>query len=304
MYLLSVLSSDRTAEITFLLSLNSSYSTLASVLPSRAVSTIHRTALAHHTHRFENPTYAGLITSLTAEDSREGASSSTVSGNSTGGYGVTTKDQSGAPGARSKPKTSASGSQQQSQSSSLAQSQSQTQGAQSQSSRATEADAAGTLRSQYGRFLPPPPTSPPSRHAYLSTLEEVLGKYYNVEKEAGRLASPGAIQGLGDEVNWVYLATPFVCCFARPVAVFLAFQKLMDRIRESTLKPELAHEVRNVPTSSLTPGFAIDALSTSPAGIVCLFRRRTGPIRGHRNELVDHNAFQGDVAWRRSSSVG
>jgi len=50
-------------------------------------------------------------------------------------------------------------------------------------------------------------------------LEEVLGKYYNEE------------QGVpGEEVGWVYLATPFVCCYARPVAVFLAFQKLMERI--------------------------------------------------------------------------
>jgi hypothetical protein len=228
MYLLSVLSSDRTAEITFLLSLNSSYSTISPALPSRAVSTIHRTALSHHTHRFYNPTYAKLITSLTAESRLEGGSSS-------GGYASTSKDQSIATsGARSKSKTPTSDAQSQSQSSFQVQSQSQTQTqvSQSQSSRTTEEDASGTLRSQYGRFLPPPPTSPPSRHAYLSTLEEVLGKYYNVEKEAGRLAPPGQIQGQGEEVNWVYLATPFVCCFARPVAVFLAFQKMMDRIRE------------------------------------------------------------------------
>ena len=179
MYLLSVLSSDRTAEITFLLSLNSSYSTLPSTLPSRAVSNIHRTALAHHTHRFYNPTYASLITSLTAETSSP-------------------KKQQAKDGNPPKSKTD-----------------------QPQPKSDGQDEAAGTLRSQYGRFLPPPPTSPPSRHSYLSTLEEVLGKYYNEE------------QGVpGEEDGWVYLATPFVCCYARPVAVFLAFQKLMERISE------------------------------------------------------------------------
>jgi hypothetical protein len=179
MYLLSVLSSDRTAEITFLLSLNSSYSTLPSSLPSIAVSNIHRTALAHHTHRFYNPTYAGLITSLTAENSKPAQVKENV---------PKSKDQPAQPN--------------------------------------NQDEAAGTLRSQYGRFLPPPPTSPPTRHAYLSTLEEVLGKYYNEAKAAGP-PTPG------EEVDWVYLATPFVCCYARPVAVFLAFQKLMERISES-----------------------------------------------------------------------
>jgi len=182
MYLLSVLSSDRTAEITFLLSLNSSYSTLPSQLPSVAVSNIHRTALAHHTHRFYNPTYASLITSLTAENSKL-TQTRDVPKSKTGG------DQPLQP--------------------------------------SNQDEAAGTLRSQYGRFLPPPPTSPPSRHSYLSTLEEVLGKYYNEEKSSGMIPSQA------DEVNWVYLATPFVCCFARPVAVFLAFQKLMERISKS-----------------------------------------------------------------------
>jgi hypothetical protein len=181
MYLLSVLSSDRTAEITFLLSLNSSYSTLPSSLPSQAVSNIHRTALAHHTHRFYNPTYAGLITSLTAENTPA----------------TQVKDSS-----RTNPPKSKTD--------------------QPQPKSDGQDEAAGTLRSQYGRFLPPPPTSPPTRHAYLSTLEEVLAKYYNQEK---------GVQG--EEVDWVYLATPFVCCFARPVAVFLAFQKLMERISKS-----------------------------------------------------------------------
>lgn len=204
MYLLSVLSSDRTAEITFLLSLNSSYSTLPSSLPSIAVSNIHRTALAHHTHRFHSPTYAGLITSLTAEVYPTQPKSTTTT--------------QGKDGSQSKINSQTKGS-----------TQAQNQQQQSKSQGQNQEDNSGTLRSQYGRFLPPPPTSPPSRHTYLSTLEEVLGKYYNVEKAAGRL------QGQGEEVDWVYLATPFVCCYARPVAVFLAFQKLMERISTSYL---------------------------------------------------------------------
>lgn len=189
MYLLSVLSSDRTAEITFLLSLNSSYSTLPSSLPSHVISNIHQTALAHHTRRFYNPTYAGLITSLTAE----------------------TPDS---PPQALRPHLHLQSHH--SSSSSNAKEQSTQQSQQSQQ----------TLRSQYGRFLPPPPTSPPTRHAYLSTLEEVLGKYWNEEKDAGRKIEDG------EERNWVYLATPFVCCYARPVAVFLAYQKLMERMSE------------------------------------------------------------------------
>jgi glucan-binding YG repeat protein len=208
MYLLSVLSSDRTAEITFLLSLNSSYSTLPSSLPSIAVSNIHRTALAHHTHRFHSPTYAGLITSLTAEVYPTQPKSITTSQGKDGTLSSKTNSQ-----------TKAS-SQTQNQQQSNPQGQGQNQ------------EDSGTLRSQYGRFLPPPPTSPPSRHAYLSTLEEVLGKYYNVEKAAGRLQQG---QTQKEEVEWVYLATPFVCCYARPVAVFLAFQKLMERISQSPL---------------------------------------------------------------------
>jgi len=206
MYLLSVLSSDRTAEITFLLSLNSSYSTLPSSLPSIAVSNIHRTALAHHTHRFHSPTYAGLITSLTAEVYPTQPKSTTSA--------------QGKDGSQSKINSQTKGS---------TQAQNQNQQQQSKTQGQNQEDNSGTLRSQYGRFLPPPPTSPPSRHTYLSTLEEVLGKYYNVEKAAGRL------QGQGEEVDWVYLATPFVCCYARPVAVFLAFQKLMERISMSYL---------------------------------------------------------------------
>jgi hypothetical protein len=99
-------------------------------------------------------------------------------------------------------------------------------------------------------------------------LEEVLGKYYNEEKAAGRLQ----IQG-GEEVDWVYLATPFVCCYARPVAVFLAFQKLMERISKSSPNHicDGADKKRIVPTSTVPAGIAIDIISISSAGIVCVF---------------------------------
>lgn len=220
MYLLSVLSSDRTAEITFLLSLNSSYSTLPSSLPSIAVSNIHRTALAHHTHRFYNPTYAGLITSLTAENSKSTQVKENV---------PKSKDQPPQPN--------------------------------------NQDEAAGTLRSQYGRFLPPPPTSPPSRHAYLSTLEEVLGKYYNEEKDGGVIPSSE------DEVNWVYLATPFVCCYARPVAVFLAFQKLMKRISTTLPCRSMLADDRILPTNARSLIVATYSLSPGPTGTIRLFRR-------------------------------
>jgi len=224
MYLLSVLSSDRTAEITFLLSLNSSYSTLPSSLPSIAVSNIHRTALAHHTHRFYNPTYAGLITSLTAETSKP----TQVKEN------APKKDQPSQPN--------------------------------------NQDEAAGTLRSQYGRFLPPPPTSPPTRHAYLSTLEEVLGKYYN-EEQSGGSRTPE------DEVNWVYLATPFVCCYARPVAVFLAFQKLMERISKSSVEKSHLRSTeswlifRAIPTDARSTIIPLNPLPSSSTRTIRLFRR-------------------------------
>ena len=67
-------------------------------------------------------------------------------------------------------------------------------------------------------------------------LEEILGKFWNAEEQRGRddewrRANSWGLQG--SETDWVYLVTPFVCCLTRPVAVFLAFQKLMDRLGTS-----------------------------------------------------------------------
>ena len=96
-----------------------------------------------------------------------------------------------------------------------------------------EIDETLTLRSQYGRFLPPPPTTPPSRQAFLAEVEEVLAKFWQAENDAGRDAEWRRRKNgtEGSEKEWVWLVTPFVCCLTRPVAVFLGFQGLMQRMR-------------------------------------------------------------------------
>ena len=99
------------------------------------------------------------------------------------------------------------------------------------SAKRTAADEEETLRNQYSRFLPPAPTVAPSRAQYLSLVMEVLGKYYNADVERSKRIA-------GDQVkDWVYLLTPFVCCLSRPVAMFLGFQRLVDRIGECVLVP-------------------------------------------------------------------
>lgn len=386
MYLLSVLSPDRTTEISSLLTLSATYQAIPSAIPSSLTELLHKTALAHHTNRFENPTYAGLISSLTAEaafehdtgidlygsgqpgggysrigestyHSRErtrtrtrsngtglgasgvgmypgptphptpitGSSFTSPSAPGPAGHTRTTQTQAQSPAAQyysqtaiigpssspmigssstshtpyypnqpqhhhNRPSSSGSRSARNSpiiQSSinqpppplflsddsppplsynrhhqNQPQSQSQLQHQQglsasaasssstplsasttSTAALATSTAAAGTgasnpsltLRSQYGRFLPPPPTSPPTRHGFITLLEEVLSKFYNAEKALGRdeeyrIRASGGLRGT--EAGWVWLATPFVCCFVRPVAVFLAFQKLMERMRK------------------------------------------------------------------------
>lgn len=197
MYLLQVLSDDKTSEITSLISLTSAYQSLPSTIPTQLTSLLHKTALSHHTRRFSNPTYAGLITSLTAE--------------TTSNRPHTREPSGGRPNSRAETYNSPP-------------------------AFALPPSASGdtlTLRSQLLRFLPPPPDAPPSRHGYLLMIEEVLGKYWNVEKDWGRdddwrRASSGGLEG--SEGDWVYLVTPFVCCLTRSAGVFLAFQKFMERI--------------------------------------------------------------------------
>lgn len=62
----------------------------------------------------------------------------------------------------------------------------------------------------------------------------MLGKFWNAEKEAGRDDEwrREATKIEGTEKDWIPLVTPFVCCYTRPVAVFMGFQKLMERMRE------------------------------------------------------------------------
>jgi len=191
MYLLDVLSSDKTSEITSLISLNSSYQSLPSRLPSNLTSLILKTALAHHTHRFFNPTYAGLISSITSKPPSSRESSGMI---------PTIQDTRNPPAFAIPP---------------------------------CESEDTLTLRSQYVRFLPPPPSSPPARDEYLTMVEEVLGKFWSTEKDKGRdeewrRTGSGGMDGT--ERDWVYLVTPFVCCLTRPMAVFLGFQRLVERL--------------------------------------------------------------------------
>ena len=217
MYLLGVLSEDKTQEITSVVNLISQYQNLPSTLPSELTSALTQIALSHHTRRFFNPTYAGLITSLTAEtpslapipgEGKSHARDVTIS----------------VPLSSTSTETRPSG-----------------------SSKKEEGEL-NTLRSQYSRFLPPPPSAPPTRNGYISTALEVLGKYYHIRLNR-RLAmtspterhSPGTTPAPpgggvyedilhGAERDWVYLVTPFVCCLSRPGAICLGFEKLMDRL--------------------------------------------------------------------------
>ena len=195
MYLLDVLSADKTQEITSILNLSTLYQNLNSSLPSHLTSLITQTALEHHTRRFFNPTYAGLITSLTAE--------TTSSSDKT----FSTRD------------TTANSPNMSTDTRHTAQTK-------------NEDGELNTIRSQYSRFLPPPPSSPPSRNAFISTVLEVLGKYHNIRLAKGEdVESRRELSGLDDsERDWVYLVSPFVCCLTRSSAVCLGFEKLMERM--------------------------------------------------------------------------
>lgn len=284
MYLLHVLSPDRTTEISSLLSLTANYQAIPTDIPPRLTELLHRTALAHHTQRFHSPTYAGLITSLTAETPQphsQSHSQSTYLPPSTTTASAPGSVNGNGNGVHSRESTWSLVGHSSSQSQSQSQSQPQARSGQSSSSAThnplaqqtsrsarssphlppqssqipppfslpddphaysqaqaqaqAQASQPQTLRSQYGRFLPPPPSTPPSRHGFITLLEEVLGKFYNAEKALGRddeyrLRASGGLRDT--EAGWVWLATPFACCFVRPVAVFLAFQKMMERIRE------------------------------------------------------------------------
>ncbi|ORX36671.1 hypothetical protein BD324DRAFT_460250 [Kockovaella imperatae] len=290
LYLLKVLSADKTSEITSIISMNSLYQSLESDLPSDLQILLTKTALAHHARRFHQPTYAGLISSITAESSRGSNNSKTSAQSAGNGLKMNTTpaqpfDQ-GNNGAGSWMGNEPSSSSNRSRGSTVA-SQSRPSGSTSQghsrdpsgrvhvleqfsstaSQRSTDHptdkserserserverqdrvqrqdwiertnvgpvdDGTTTLRSQVSRFLPPPPTTPPTRQAYLSTLIEVFGKYHNSQRAKGKDRETRRLSsGLDDtEANWVYLATPFICCLSRPTAIYLGFEKLAERM--------------------------------------------------------------------------
>ncbi len=263
MYLLNVLSEDKTAEITSLIVLRKKYSSLSAHLPSHLTSLLLKTALEHHTKRFDNPTYAGLITSITAEPtvtpsltvprdpggrnvsallrtlSSIGMASPVVGPQA---YPASTINSMLPPPISSNTSISSSSSPKTLPNQSnppppfnLPLTYSQPQSAPSHRETETsnsEDDTNLTLRPQ--SFLPPPPSKPPSRHAFLSLMEEVLGKFWNSETNEGRddewriRVLGGGLEG--SEKDWVYLCTPFVCCLSQPIAVYCGFQKLMERI--------------------------------------------------------------------------
>jgi hypothetical protein len=230
MYLLDVLSADKTNEITLLKGLRTKYQALPASLPSELASVLLRTALTHHTRRFESPTYETLITSLTAERSTPGSVASSRSASLAPGHIF--------PGLPGLPGLTGMALAQMSQVTTASPAPSAPP-----STGALESldDPAGAWRGK--GFLLPPPTAPPRRHVFMQMMEEVLGKYWHAAgcapertdgiAEAGGDYAPRPAWIAGDmpaPVDWVYLATPLMCCLARPIAVFFTFEKLFERI--------------------------------------------------------------------------
>lgn len=224
MYLLGVLSEDKTSEMTLMKQLRVNYAALPSTLPSELTSLVLQTALAHHTRRFENPTYESLITALTAETSPpapyQPAIAPTGSRSGWGGIGGSSYT---APLYNSPPVS----------------------GNNPVNPPPLSLDEGSSVMFRAKGFLIPPPSGPPSRHGYIALIEEVLGKYWHA---SGCKPEPGDAEAEPDgdhcprpnwkpgeapaPADWVYLATPFVCCLSRPIAVFYGFEKLMDRMSE------------------------------------------------------------------------
>ncbi|WWC62170.1 uncharacterized protein I303_104763 [Kwoniella dejecticola CBS 10117] len=238
LYLLEVLSEDKTAEITSLLSLNTTYQALPSEMPSDLTASLLKTALGHHTKRFRNETYAGLITSLTSQNQIQNQH---LKGRERDKYSSGSRQNTLGSSSNGHPSPLIHSSEKQAPPNlSLALSSSLSGIGSDYGDDDTHHhhdDELNTIRSQLSRILPPPPSSPPSRHHYLSILEEVLGKYYNVEYT---LTKPAATNGeemedmgmMGNSKNdWIYLVTPFVCVLSRPVGIFLGFQKLTNRLK-------------------------------------------------------------------------
>lgn len=236
MYLLGVLSEDKTSEMTLMKQLRVNYAALPSTLPSELTSLVLQTALAHHTRRFENPTYESLITALTAETTTP-LQSQTIQGpsgsrsSSVGTTSLTASSLLNNTYASSSPYTSYSNSPPMSGTNPM------------NPPHLSLDDGSPAAMFRAKGFLIPTPSGPPSRHGYIALIEEVLGKYWHA---SGCTPKPGDAEAEphGDRsprpnwrpgeapapADWVYLATPFVCCLARPIAVFYGFENLMDRM--------------------------------------------------------------------------
>lgn len=214
MYLLGVLSSDKTNEMTSLKILRTEYAALPSSLPSDLQSTLLQTALAHHTRRFESPTYESLITTLTSEQCLPGSRASSLGPGSSLSMSTLSGAMSFSPNLPPGP-----------------------QGAPPPLSLED-----GGMSWRGKGFLLPPPSAPPTRHAYLTLIEEVLGKYWHAagmpddpDPHSDLQPRPAWAPGMPPApADWVYLATPFVCVLSRPLAVFYSFEKLVDRLSECT----------------------------------------------------------------------
>ncbi|RXK34924.1 hypothetical protein M231_07829 [Tremella mesenterica] len=248
MYLLEILSSDKTNESKSLVDLNESYQHLSSSLSSSITSVILKTALHHHLRRFSNPTYASLISSLTAEplpplDSSPSQPPSIerdrVNANSS-------TDVTNSPNSNPNSKSP---------------SQILTLSDGLNVPIVAKTDKAN-VQAQHMRLLPPPPTSPLTRQNYLTVIQEVIGKYY-AARSAGLLPSArytipntnlkpqesqtqgcnveGQVEAGKSSIEWkeewedsktlVYLATPFCCTYTRPIAIYLSLAHFIAKLK-------------------------------------------------------------------------
>ncbi|EIW70629.1 hypothetical protein TREMEDRAFT_29209, partial [Tremella mesenterica DSM 1558] len=216
MYLLEILSSDKTNESKSLVDLNESYQHLPSSLSSSITSVILKTALHHHLRRFSNPTYASLISSLTAEPLPPLDSSPSqpppierdrVNPNPS-------TDITNSPNSNPNLKPP---------------SQILTLSDGLNVPIVAKTDKAN-VQAQHMRLLPPPPTSPLTRQNYLTVIQEVIGKYYAARSAAGK-SSIEWKEEWEDPKTLVYLATPFCCTYTRPIAIYLSLAHFIARLK-------------------------------------------------------------------------
>ena len=63
------------------------------------------------------------------------------------------------------------------------------------------------------------------------------------------------------EANWVYLATPFVCCLSRPIACYLGFEKIVERMGECRMSRSsvFVHQHPSLPAKLHNARVALDS---------------------------------------------